>query len=226
MTLYKSTILLATCSSIALTALAAPEIKQTLYQESRTTITRDNQSQTVTRKVWIKHPGRLRMEETIGPATRISVSNGVDYWVAVPSQKKGIHHRLTPQQASLLAKQLNVDLDMLPKFMASGAKKVRREKVNGVLCDVYQRAKKEQLTLTLWIPVTGPRLAQKQEESGIIHAAAQMGEPMRTHILKSTTDYLKWQVDQPIADSEFAPPPGIKYQEIKAAPAPAAPKKR
>lgn len=201
-------------------AFAAPEARTSLYQESRTTVVRDNQSQTVFRKVWIRHPGHVRMEETVGPQSRITVSNGTDLWIALPSVKKGQHRKLTAQQAALFAKQLRVDLDMVPKFVKSGAKKVRQEKVAGVLCDVYQRAVKDGLTLTLWVAASGSRLAMKQEESGVVRAAAQVGEPMRTHIIKSTTDYLKWEIDKPISDSQFHPPAGVTYQEAPAAPVP------
>jgi outer membrane lipoprotein-sorting protein len=205
-------------------AIGFPEAKTSLYQESRTTIVKDNQSQTVTRRVWIRHPGHVRMEETVGPQSRITVSNGADLWIALPAVKKGQHRKLTAQQAALFSKQLHVDLDMVPKFVKSGAKKVKQEKVNGVPCDVYQRPANGGLTLTLWVAASGQRLAVKQEESGVVRASDQVGQPMKTHILKSTTDYLKWEVDKPIADSRFIPPAGVKYDEAPAAPAPGAKK--
>jgi outer membrane lipoprotein-sorting protein len=204
--------------ALPMVAGAGPEAKTSLYQESRTTVVRDSQSQTVFRRVWIRHPGHVRMEETIGPQSRITVSNGKDLWIALPAAKKGQHRRLTAQQAALFSKQLHVDLDMVPKFVKSGAKKVKQEKVNGVQCDVYRRAAKTGLTLTLWVAASGPRLAMKQEESGVVRAAAAPGEPMKTHILKSTTDYLKWEIDKPIPNSQFVPPATVKYEEAPAAP--------
>lgn len=208
-----------TLAFLSALCLAGPAARVSLYQESRTTISNDNRVQTVVRKVWIKHPARVRMEETVGALSRVTVSNGTDLWIALPEQKKGQHRKLTPPMAKQMAKQLNVDLDMVPKFVKSGAKKVKQEKLNGTLCDVYQREKKGALTITLWVAATGQRLAQKQEESGIVRAAEGMGEPMKTHILKSTTDYLKWKIDQPISDAMFSPPSGVTYQELKS-PAP------
>lgn len=212
--------LIIVAAMLPVVAGAGSEVKTSLYQESRTTVVRDKQTQTIHRKVWIKHPGHVRMEESLGPQSRITVSNGKDLWIALPAAKKGQHRKLTAQQAALFAKQLHVDLDMVPKFVKSGAKKIKQEKVNGVLCDVYQRAVKDGLTLTLWVAATGPRLAMKQEESGVVRAAEQVGQPMRTHILKSTTDYLKWVIDKPIPDAQFRPPAGIKYDEAPSAPAP------
>jgi outer membrane lipoprotein-sorting protein len=195
--------------------LATPQAKTSLYQESRTTVTRDNQTQIVTRRIWIKYPASVRMEESLGPQQRLTVSNGKELWIALPSVKKGQHRTLTPAEAAQFAKQLKVDLDMAPSFLKAGGKKIRQEKVNGVMCDLYQRAKPGQLTLSLWIDAGGRHLAVKQEESGVVRAADRMGEPMKTHILKSTTDYVKWQIDQPIDDSKFKAPAGVTYEEYK-----------
>jgi len=189
--------------------------KVSLYQESRTTTSTDNKSKTVTRKVWIKQPGKFRMEEVSGPDTRIMVSNGSDYWIALPSKKQGLHRVLNEVDVKRMRTSLQVDIDAVPKFVKSGAKKTGQEKVNGILCDVYKYTNKEKLTFTLWVSATGQRLAQRQETSGVARAAEAMGQPMSTHILKSTTDYLKWQIDQPLADSLFTKPVGVTYQEFK-----------
>ncbi len=194
---------------------ALPEAKVSLYQESRTTTSTDNKANTVTRKVWIKQPGRFRMEETSGALARITVSNGGDFWMADPSRKRGLHKKLSAADIKTLDTRLKVDVDALPKFVHSGAKKTGQEKVNGVLCDVYKHTTRENMTFTLWVATTGLRLAQKQQTEGIVRAAEKVGDPMKTHILKSTTDYLKWQIDQPIDDSLFHAPAGVTYQEFK-----------
>src|SRR5207248_748824 len=119
-----------------------------------------------------------------------------------------------------LAKTVRSGADMLTEFKRVGAKMAGHQKIDGQLCAAYKQTSKQGLTTTLYVLPGPDQLVRRREQAGILRAADTMGAPMRTHVLKSVTDYANWQIGKPMPDSLFRPAAGITIQEGAAAPPP------
>ena len=200
-------------AGVAAAASGALAPDRTFYCTGTTTTWTDNRNKSETEKIWLAPPNQFRFEQTAGDKSRVTILNGADFWMFSPSQKRGYHRRLSAEEIAPLVKSIRSGVDMLGEFRRIGAKKAGEQKIDGRICEAYKRASKEGLTTTLYVLPGPDRLVRRREQNGILRAADTMGAPMRTHIVKSVTDYGNWQFGKPMPESLFRPPAGITIQE-------------
>jgi outer membrane lipoprotein-sorting protein len=194
-------------------AAATAAVGQTYSCVMHATTSMDNQKRTQTVRLWLKSTTKFRLEQTSGSQSMVTIANGMDAWIIRNGEKTAYHTRQKPDVIAKLQAKPRVAGDIVTDFITKGGKKTGKEKIDGVLCDVYKRTDADKMRHTLWVLPGPDRLARRQVSEGVTVAAAKFGDPMQTHILRSQTDFSDWQLGKPMPESLFTLPAGMKIIE-------------
>jgi hypothetical protein len=172
-------------------------------QIEETTVTAGKKEQKID-KFWMTGATQFRMEDPHSGFSLIHIVNNTDAWLLETSGKTGYHSRKPSPNFALEA-------SYGPQgWVHKGDKKIGQGRVDGLLCDIYQRTEKGGSHTTLWVLPGQERLPKRMRVAGTLSIGPQRIK------FNTVLNFKKWQVKHALDKGLFSPPSEYRIQDVPA----------